>query len=929
MIYQLAKTSPLLTGQVKMNMIMNGNKVVDLQYTPISNYITFNYNNSVDVLNYSHSDNVKFLYNKISNSFFNGVSNPVLTTKQLHRYDTLVDDTHENTYEMGMKRLEYQRYKKQFEFFCPFWCDSKKEFDDIVFTINLVNKNGRIMYSDNIEFDSRISEYIKNILPSLGINEENNELVFISFNDMTSYIKGLNAEKGVVQTIDTSYLVKNLLERERPIIETDNMILSTFSQNKIVCTQIFNYNFVFDLYDFIPISLLNELICEKVNIYIDMYKKDSDGNLVKIEVKDIYSNYEHIPRYDIYKNEYDKNFNVLDYLKENNSLNFIDKNKLVQSTFHWALQNKQDSIFNLYNGFAPVNTINTENISCNSISNNSPDLFTDIFDLNKNPFGIFKFTYIDENNTLLLDFSHALNDDNNYYSIDIKNINEKSKEFQFFGNILISNEKISKYIDDCPETDDILKKFEYCVFAKKKNGKFDDECNINNEQDVPFILVGNAIDNNGEYKVLTENSDNLVFVKDIAEIKCGIFKIPDLYTYKKVRDFLDSDYMLTKLGYLENGKIRRSNDNFLLVKYNDESNTLYISFLLKYDINDFLKDISNTTTEVIKNNVSFYNLFNNDYIEYYLNRFYSQGYLENMLKLYFGSKDPYISLPDQKIEGIEVTKDGITQIKCYTSQEVICYTALNFVASLIKYTKFPNSIIYDHSFTTKRANSPSIKSTETELIKSDKYSQIYRYDSNLIPMFISLDDQNFKNNVYWCKQYDKTIYNTLQSFLRDKKQDTDKIGIYSNIALKKFSPLFRSIEYFVLNSKEIDYDIYYLYDKIEKNIEQKNEEDAKNTTEELLNIYDYKKEISWYKNNSMIYLPPYFESEYITKTGEEPDIVEIICSMIQNHTEYTEKELKILVEYYIKNLYLYEYTYDYLSEIDITKQKYKIKFTLK
>lgn len=924
MIYQLAKTSPLLTGQVKMNMIMSGNKVVDLQYTPISNYITFNYNNSVDVLNYSHADNVKFLYNKISDSFFNGVSNPVLTTKQLHRYDTLVDDTHENTYEMGMKRLEYQRYKKQFEFFCPFWCDSKKEFDDIVFTINLVNKNGRIMYSDNIEFDSKISGYIKNILPSLGINEENKELVFISFNDMSSYIKGLNAEKGVVQTIDTSYLVKNLLERERPIIETDNMILSTFSQNKIVCTQIFNYNFVFDLYDFIPISLLNDLICERVNIYIDMYKKDSNGNLVKIEVKDIYSNYEHIPRYDIYKNEYDKNFNVLDYLEENNSLDFIDKNKLVQSTFHWALQSKQDSIFNLYNGFAPVNTINKENISCNSISNNAPDLFTDTFDLNKNPFGIFKFTYVDENNTPLLDFSHALNDDNNYYSIDIKNINEKSKEFQFFGNILISNEKIGKYIESCPETDDILKKFGYCVFAKKEKGKFDDECNINNKQDVPFVCVGSET---GEIEISSENSDNLVFVKDIAEIKCGIFKIPNLYTYKKIRDFLDSDYMLTKLGYLEkNGssEVKRSDDNFLLVKYNNDSGTLYVSFLLKYDIKDFLKNISNTTTEVIKNNVSFYSLFNNDYIEYYLNQFYSQEYLKNMLEEYFGAQT-YIALPSQKIEGIY--KED--QIKCYTSQEVICYTALNFVASLIKYTKFPNSIVYEHSFATKRADSPSIKSTETELIKSDKYSQIYRYDSNLIPMFISLDDQNFKNNVYWCKQYDKTIYNTLQSFLRDKKQDIDRIGVYSNIALKKFSPLFKSIEYFVLNSKEIDYNIYYLYDKIEKSIEQKNEEDAKNTTEEILNIYNYKKEISWYKNNSMIYLPPYFESEYKTKTGENPDIVEIIYSMIQNNTEYNEEDLKILVEYYIKNLYLYEYTYDYLSETDITKQKYKIKFTLK
>ena len=107
MIYQLAKTSPLITGQVKMNMIMNGNKVVDLQYVPISNYIPFAYNNPIDVLNYTHGENVKTLYSKISDYFFKEVTNPTLSAKQLHRYDTLIDDTHENTYEMGMKRIEY------------------------------------------------------------------------------------------------------------------------------------------------------------------------------------------------------------------------------------------------------------------------------------------------------------------------------------------------------------------------------------------------------------------------------------------------------------------------------------------------------------------------------------------------------------------------------------------------------------------------------------------------------------------------------------------------------------------------------------------------------------------------------------------------------------------------------------------------------
>ena len=92
---------------------MEGNTVVNIQYVPISNHIPFNYNNPIDVLNYSHGDNVKALYNRISDDFFKEVVNPMLSVKQLHRYDTLTDDTHENTYEKGMKRLEYKKYKKQ------------------------------------------------------------------------------------------------------------------------------------------------------------------------------------------------------------------------------------------------------------------------------------------------------------------------------------------------------------------------------------------------------------------------------------------------------------------------------------------------------------------------------------------------------------------------------------------------------------------------------------------------------------------------------------------------------------------------------------------------------------------------------------------------------------------------------------------------
>ena len=164
MIYQLAKTSTLLTGQVKWDLVMNKDKVTNLQIVPISEHIPYNYNSPVDVMNYSHGDNVKQLYHKIQGDFYSAKVNPNLSVEHLHRSKDLYQDTHENTYEMGMKRMEFHRYSKQFSFFCPFWCDNIHEFNDLRFKICIKNaKNpNRVLYSSFIDM-SYLNDYMKNV----------------------------------------------------------------------------------------------------------------------------------------------------------------------------------------------------------------------------------------------------------------------------------------------------------------------------------------------------------------------------------------------------------------------------------------------------------------------------------------------------------------------------------------------------------------------------------------------------------------------------------------------------------------------------------------------------------------------------------------------------------------------------------------------
>lgn len=844
MIYQLAKTSPLITGQVKMNMIMNGNKVVDIQYVPLSNYISFAYNNPVDVLNYTHGENVKSLYNKIPGQFFKDIQNPKLSVKQLHRYDTLRDETRDFTYEMGMKRMEYQRYNKQFEFFCPFWCDDTTDFDKLKFVINFKNvlpntpDKERIIFSKVIEFDDKVKQYLKNIYPSLGLQGKNSEILYINFNEMQSHIKGLNVSNGNVQTVDTSYIVNNLLMRERPVLETDNMLVSLFGSNKIISTQFFNFSFVFNVEDFLPINFIKSFISERINIYVDMYLEDKlitsydneygetiiEEKMVttKIDVKDLYTNYEFIPKYDIYEGKYyneGEKYNVLNYLGDNTCIELINKNKLTQSTFHWVLQNNNTSIFNLYNGFSPLYRGEEK---CTAISNDSPDMFTDIFDIAKNPYGVFKYTNMYSDETHVNDIIEVIQNPKSYYTIDLDKEISTDKEYSFFGNVLLNNLELKNITIDPKET----------------------------------IALKETIDPN-ETNNCTPNI-----------INCAVLRLNETFNKTKM------DAIIKSLNF----KIADISDNTLIC-YNDDE-----------DLSDDLKGIVlifviYTKDDFVSNTISFSWLYN-----FYFN---ASNYSED--------------------------------------EEKVAFMYLGKISEILRCAKFPNQICFDKSFMTKHTNSPSIFSKENEMIKIDKFSEIYRYDSNILPMFVDLNDDVFTNNVYYCKQYNRDILNTIKTIDDNPKiKDIDGIKTYSKYAITKFSPLYESIDYYVLKSDKIDYFKYFR--NVMFNVH-------KDDPEELFyrdGCNCYCKEVTWYKNNALLYLPENFNYS-LEKPTENPisddDIINIIYNKIINESEviYKNTDKKYgynLVKYYIKDLYSYSYTYDYVGE-KIEKQKYEIKFTLK
>ena len=440
-----------MSGQVKINCVLKGETIKDIQYVPISDSIPFNYNSPQDVLNYTHGENVRMLYSKISEVFYSSVGRSDLSVSRLHRYTDGADDTHDGTYEMGMKRLSYERYQKQFAFFCPIWCDSKTDFNTLKFELCFAHAktekvdNPRVIYRKYLEFDGRT----KKLLSTFFEEEDNTRIVYLGFDKMESYTKGMSVKTGKIETVDTSFIMNNLIYQERPVLETDNMIASLFSQKKIIAPQIINFNFVFNPEDILPINILSNLIGERINIFVNVYYGEP---CKQAQIKDFYSNYEVIPRYNISTGEYleeykGESLNVLNYLKDNKAISLIDKNKLVQSTFHWALQSNKDCVFNLYSGFAPV-YINDEDqiISSNKIAFNETDIFTDKYDLIKNPFGLFKYTDLSKIGSNTMQIVNTLLEDTTYYTLDLTD--NKNSDAYRFGNILLDSIKMESFKDN-------------------------------------------------------------------------------------------------------------------------------------------------------------------------------------------------------------------------------------------------------------------------------------------------------------------------------------------------------------------------------------------------------------------------------------------------------------------------------------------------
>lgn len=392
--YQLYRTNPRLSGQLKWDLIIDaydGKLYVDsMRLSPLSNSLPFPKYAKQDLLRYRHQENVCRFYEQNKNIFFNSKGDqkldslfPIISKSE----DSAIDSTQfDSTYNMGVRRVPYKSYGKQFAILVPVWLEEitdkiRFKFDKYIGSTYIGSKylvldeneiSPKINHNRFSKYFFDYAKYTQLYRNDQTDNWRGDELISVDLKTDESSICGLHVTSGLKITKPILYLSRNLKAREMTMMEFDEKILSEFEKNQIICSQLFNFNFIFNMDD-----MLNEWEERQFSDNIDKFNikayveiktgeeeeiiEGEDGTQIKRKVDifeqlsgvDFYNNYEYIGKVDI--NEGSKN-NVLDYLRDYKHMDLIDKNKLCPSIFHWSLIDNESYIFNLYDGFSAVGT---------------------------------------------------------------------------------------------------------------------------------------------------------------------------------------------------------------------------------------------------------------------------------------------------------------------------------------------------------------------------------------------------------------------------------------------------------------------------------------------------------------------------------------------------------------------------------------------
>lgn len=421
--YQLHRALPKLSGNMQLDLILDIKQVngfvKQAHLRPISKYV--NYVPVVDerIMDRPHQLNIKRFYEKTRSGFYEQSYEPRLKSdwpmmiSAAEMPDLKYIKEFDDTYFAGCQRMSHKLYGCTHEILVPVWLDhcyglrfnlcisnaqptltgTKPKIAPYKVTID-VSREYLTKAVEGQAFHNDFAKYLMDYFDYVNITSGSNKVMSVNFKQNISTISGLLVESGNYAVRQNLNLAKNLLFRERPLLEANSLITNMFMDYKMIATQLINFNLCFNLND-----LINSMIIstngefERSNIwveveYIKALRDDTkvvyfdDPNFEErtgyvwehLTMADFYTNHHFIPK-QIVRTEYgagatesynDNEYprNVLDYKMDFACTDLIHQNKMSQSICHWYYANQPEGmLFNVYNGFGAYDPVTGQEYS--------------------------------------------------------------------------------------------------------------------------------------------------------------------------------------------------------------------------------------------------------------------------------------------------------------------------------------------------------------------------------------------------------------------------------------------------------------------------------------------------------------------------------------------------------------------------------------
>lgn len=403
--YRLYRTTPKLSGNMKWDIILdnpraNGDVFVrDFHLRPISPLIPYNVDMSTDLLTRPHQFNIAEFYKNTKGSFF---KYPI-DTHLASDWPWILDENDlgysgenikyiknwDDTYLSGTQRMSYGLYETTHECLIPMWLEqchgvkvkfkmkTKDGYSVRTFTLDLTRQS----YENAPIYHKRFVEYFINYLKYTNIYKGCYDCLSIEFDKKNATIHGIDVRSGSVITRVDNSLVRNLVFRERPLMEQNSLITNMYPNTEMIIPNLINFNFCFDFFSSINMvdrELFGKTPSFKIDpevsfcttynnidktYYWTSEKKNFSGraDYHKSTVRDIFVNHEMVK--DVYLDVDGKRKfrNVLDYMQDYAVTDLMHKNKIVSPICHWMVVDSGLNLFNTYKGsFDPDSIIDSD-----------------------------------------------------------------------------------------------------------------------------------------------------------------------------------------------------------------------------------------------------------------------------------------------------------------------------------------------------------------------------------------------------------------------------------------------------------------------------------------------------------------------------------------------------------------------------------------